>query len=118
MAYQPNIILILTDHFRPDAVGTSTPTLLSLAKKGIEFANAYCASPLCQHARASIITGKFPSQHGICGNQADPIHPDLRATTFMRNLQELGYYTALIGKHHFLDRFGLGMDVTADDEQI
>lgn len=108
----------MTDHFRPDAVGTSTPNLLSLAERGVRFENAYCASPLCQPARASIITGKFPSQHGICGNQADPIHPDLQAAAFMRYLQEAGYHTALIGKHHYLDRFGIGMDVTDDDEQI
>ena len=75
MNTQPNIILILTDHFRPDALGPSTPNLMSLAERGIQFANAYCASPLCQPARASIITGKFPSQHGICGNQAEPIQP-------------------------------------------
>jgi choline-sulfatase len=118
MADQPNIIFILTDHFRPDAVGTSTPNLMSLAERGVRFANAYCASPLCQPARASIITGKFPSQHGICGNQADPIHPDLRADTFMRHLQDAGYYTALIGKHHYLDRFGLGMDVSDDADEI
>ncbi|UCF96905.1 MAG: sulfatase-like hydrolase/transferase [Spirochaetaceae bacterium] len=118
MADQPNIILILTDHFRPDALGSSTPKLMSLAERGVQFANAYCASPLCQPARASIITGKFPSQHGICGNQAGPIRSDLRATTFMSHLQQAGYYTALIGKHHFLDRFGIGMDVTEDDELI
>jgi arylsulfatase len=118
MKKQPNIILILTDHFRPDALGSSTPNLTALAQRGVQFGNAYCASPLCQPARASIITGKFPSQHGICGNQADPIHTDLRSATFMRHLQQAGYYTALIGKHHYLDRFGLGMDVTDDEEQI
>jgi choline-sulfatase len=118
MAEQPNIIFVLTDHFRPDAVGASTPNLRTLVERGVQFRNAYCASPLCQPARASIITGKFPSQHGICGNQADPIHPDLRADTFMSHLQAAGYATALIGKHHYLDRFGMGMDVTEDDEQI
>lgn len=118
MKDQANIILILTDHFRRDALGPSTPNLMSLAERGVQFANAYCASPLCQPSRASIITGKFPSQHGICGNQADPIHPDLRSSTFMSHLQRAGYYTALIGKHHYLDRFGIGMDVTDDDEQI
>jgi choline-sulfatase len=91
---------------------------MSLAERGIQFANAYCASPLCQPARASIITGKFPSQHGICGNQAEPIHPDLRSTTFIRHLQQAGYYCALIGKHHYLDRFGVGMDVSEDDDLI
>jgi hypothetical protein len=48
MADKPNIMLILTDHFRPDAVGSSTPNLTSLADGGVQFANAYCASPLCR----------------------------------------------------------------------
>jgi len=118
MSKQPNIILILTDHFRADAVGASTPNLMFLAERGVEFDHAYCASPLCQPARASIITGKFPSQHGICGNQADPISEPMRAATWMNSLREAGYYMALIGKHHYLDRYGVGMDVTDDDETV
>jgi len=118
MAGKPNIILILTDHFRPDAVGASTPHLQRLAEEGVQFSNAYCASPLCQPARASIITGKFPSQHGICGNQSDPIPPDLRSDTFMNRLQAAGYRSALIGKHHYLDRYGIGMDVSDDEPEI
>ena len=50
MKDQPNIILILTDHFRPDALGPSTPNLMSQAERGVQFGNAYCASPLCQQA--------------------------------------------------------------------
>lgn len=118
MARKPNIILILTDHFRPDAVGASTPHLQRLAEEGVQFSNAYCGSPLCQPARASIITGKFPSQHGICGNQSDPIPPDLRSGTFMNQLQAAGYRSALIGKHHYLDRYGIGMDVSDDESEI
>ena len=51
---QPNIILILTDHFRPDALGSSTPNLMALAERGVQFGRAYCASPLCQPARSCI----------------------------------------------------------------
>jgi arylsulfatase A-like enzyme len=43
---RPNIILILTDHFRPDALGPSTPNLTTLAEAEVQFGNAYCASPL------------------------------------------------------------------------
>jgi arylsulfatase A-like enzyme len=38
---QPHIILILTDHFRRDALGKSTPNLSRLAAEGTRFANAY-----------------------------------------------------------------------------
>jgi arylsulfatase A-like enzyme len=38
----------------------------------------------------------------------------LREETFMHDLQDAGYYTALIGKHHYLDRAGMNMDVRKD----
>ena len=114
----PNIILIMTDHFRRDSLGKSTPNLMALAGTGTRFENAYCATPLCGPSRISIITGMYPSATGVCGNQADPIHPDLRDDTFMRHLQEAGYYTAMIGKHHYIDSYGLGVDVTKNDEEL
>lgn len=42
---QPNILLILTDHFRRDALGHSTPNLMALAADGTQFDNAYCVRP-------------------------------------------------------------------------
>lgn len=115
---KPNIILILTDHFRRDAVGKSTPNLMALAKGGVRFTNAYCGAPLCMPSRVTLATGLFPSQTGVCGNQSAPIVIAQRDDTYMNRLQKAGYYTALIGKHHFLDRFGVGMDVRDDDEEI
>jgi arylsulfatase len=115
---RPNIVLILTDHFRPDTLGEHTPHIMHLARRGALFTNAYCASPLCQPSRLSIVTGMLPSQHGVCGNQGGPIRDDLRDGTFMRKLQEAGYHTAMIGKHHYLDRHGIGMDLRDDAEAI
>ena len=115
---KPNIILILTDHFRRDAISSSTPNLVNLASSGIRFVNAYSASPLCQPSRTSIITGMYPWQTGICGNQSDPISNELRDDTFMNHLQRSGYYTSMIGKHHYIDRYGLGFDVKKDDEEV
>ncbi len=115
---KPNVILILTDHFRRDALGPKTPNLNRLAAQGVRFANAYSAAPLCQPARCCIITGMHPTATGVCGNQSPPIRDDLRDDTFMRRLQQAGYYTALIGKHHYIDRYGIGMDVTDDDDEL
>ncbi|MFW5923204.1 MAG: sulfatase [Planctomycetota bacterium] len=116
---QPNIILILTDHFRRDALHPGvTPNLKRLADEGTRFANATTASPLCQPARNCIITGMHASDNGICGNQQPPLDPDQREETFMRRLQDAGYHTALIGKHHYIDRYGIGMDVKEDDEAV
>ena len=115
---RPNILLIMTDHFRRDAIGEHTLNLNALAGAGVSFANAYCASPLCQPSRLSIATGLYPSQHGACGNQSPPIRTDYRDGTFMNRLRTAGYHTALIGKHHFIDRYGVGMDVRRDDEEL
>ncbi|MBZ0293171.1 MAG: sulfatase-like hydrolase/transferase [Anaerolineae bacterium] len=115
---QPNIILMMTDHFRRDALGRSTPNLVALANRGTRFENAYCGSPLCGPSRVTVVTGLFPSQHGVSGNQAEPIRPELRDDTFMHHLQDAGYYTAMIGKHHYIDRYGLGIDSTQDTDEI
>lgn len=113
---QPNIVLIMTDHFRPDAVGNSTPNLMRLVKSGTKFENAYAATPLCQPSRVSMVTGLYPSQNGVCGNMTPPISDELRDDTFMNHLQSAGYYTAMIGKHHYIDAYGLGIDVVAEQD--
>lgn len=68
---KPNIVLILTDDQGTWSLGSYgnpeviTPNLDTLAEKGIRFDNFYCTSPVCSPARASVMTGKMPSQHGI-----------------------------------------------------
>ena len=68
---KPNVIFILSDDHGQWALGSygnkdvKTPNLDRLADKGILFENFYCASPVCSPARASILTGKMPSQHGV-----------------------------------------------------
>lgn len=67
----PNIVFVLTDDQGFWALGASgnpeirTPELDRLARSGIRFENMFCASPVCSPARASILTGRMPSQHGI-----------------------------------------------------
>ena len=68
---KPNVIFILTDdqgYWSLGAYGNkeiSTPNIDRLGKEGIIFDNFFCASPVCSPARASILTGKIPSQHGV-----------------------------------------------------
>ncbi len=68
---QPNIIFILSDDQGPWALGCAgnpeiqTPHLDRLAAEGIRFTNFFCTSPVCSPARASLLTGRMPSQHGI-----------------------------------------------------
>lgn len=66
-----NVVFILSDDHGQWAVGAygnkevKTPNLDRLANDGILFNNFYCVSPVCSPARASILTGKIPSQHGV-----------------------------------------------------
>src|SRR5690606_28992110 len=114
---RPNIIFIMVDHMRPDyLIGNKTPHLTNLARNGVEFIHAYTASPLCQPSRTSIITGLYPSQTGIYGNQTGPITDDLRDHTFMNVLKENGYYTSFIGKHHYIDRYAMGINMVVSDK--
>lgn len=42
-----------------------TPALDRLAAEGTRVENFFCVSPVCSPARASILTGRIPSQHGV-----------------------------------------------------
>ena len=67
----PNILFILSDDQGVWAMGCAgneeivTPSLDRLASTGIRFESFFCASPVCSPARASILTGMIPSQHGV-----------------------------------------------------
>ena len=68
---KPNVVFILSDDHGQWAMGCygneeiKTPNLDKIADEGMLFDNFYCASPVCSPARASILTGKMPSQHGV-----------------------------------------------------
>ena len=68
---RPNILFILSDDQGPWAMNCAgtpelkTPNLDRLAATGTRFENFFCASPVCSPARATILTGQMPSQHGV-----------------------------------------------------
>ena len=100
---KPNILLITTDQQHWNTIGAfndeiSTPNLDRLVKEGTTFKKAYCPNPTCTPSRASIITGKYPSQHGAwsIGTKLSEDEPTLGDA-----LGSNGYQTALIGKAHF-----------------
>jgi len=67
----PNVLLIVVDdlgYHDLSHTGSNyyeTPNIDKLAKNSMEFTQAYSSSPVCSPARASIMTGQFPSRHGI-----------------------------------------------------
>lgn len=108
---QPNILLIIADDHGSWATGcygnskVRTPNLDYLAASGVQCMNAFTPCPVCSPARASLFTGRIPSQHGVHDFLAeDPTfsdYPWLANERFLPEyLQRQGYQTALIGKWH------------------
>jgi choline-sulfatase len=71
MGMRPNILIIMADDLGAWALHCAgnqdvlTPNLDRLAASGIRFENFFCVSPVCSPARASFLTGRIPSQHGV-----------------------------------------------------
>ncbi len=77
-----------------------TPNIDRLAARGMTFANAYAAAPVCNPSRAALLSGLRPSTTGVYDNAVDwrpLIAPD---KTLITHLRANGYYTAGAGKIH------------------
>ena len=102
-AQRPNILLITSDQQHYSTLGAvndrlRTPALDRLCREGTRFDRAYCPNPTCTPTRASIITGKMPSEHGAW-SLGTKLFEDV--PTVGEALGRAGYYTALVGKAHF-----------------
>jgi len=120
----PNIVFILSDDQGPWAMncaGTSelhTPNLDRIAADGVRFTHFHCVSPVCSPARASILTGRIPSKHGVhdwlrAGDTSDiQLEPDGNGAlieylagqpAYTDVLAANGYVCGLSGKWHLGD---------------
>ena len=103
MTDRPNFVFIITDQQRADWLGCAghpvlrTPNIDALAARGTRFENFHAASPVCMPNRASLLTGRYPSLHGLRYNGC--VLPE-NANTFVDVLAGAGYDTAAIGKSH------------------
>jgi len=102
-AQKPNIIFILTDDHRWDAMGklghpvVETPRLDRLSDEGVHFSNAFVTTSLCSPSRASFLTGTYAHTHGVKNNLTPWNNQNI---TFLELLKQAGYTTSFIGKWH------------------
>ena len=103
MTKRPNFLFIITDQQRADWLGCyghpvlKTPNIDSIAARGTVFENFHVASPVCMPNRASLLTGRYPSLHGLRYNGCTL---PTNTNTFVNVLADAGYHTAAIGKSH------------------
>jgi len=107
MNARPNIIFLMTDQQRWDALGAvnpvvKTPALDALARQGIRFTQAVCQAPMCIPSRNAMMTGLYASQTGIRWNE-DPVYDErtFPVDPIPEMLRKAGYQTAGFGKTHW-----------------
>ncbi|NPV08103.1 MAG: sulfatase-like hydrolase/transferase [Anaerolineae bacterium] len=107
-----NVIFILTDDQGIWASGCygnpeiRTPNIDRLAATGVRFSNFFCTSPVCSPSRATLMTGRVPSRHGVHdwireGNVPPNAVEYLQGqTTYTDVLAAHGYHCGISGKWH------------------
>jgi len=130
-AAKPNIVLFFVDDMGWSDLGYRNPEVFEspnidkLAVQGIDFTQAYIASPTCSPSRSSLVTGQHPARLRMVRHiphnsraatiTADGRHNlwktdpaqfpcvnwiDLEYVTYAEALKELGYYNLFLGKWH------------------
>jgi len=103
MTAPPNFLFFMSDQQRADWLGCyghpvlRTPNIDAIAARGTRFTDFHVATPVCMPNRASLMTGRMPTVHGLRYNGC---HLPARANTFVDVLAAVGYDTATIGKSH------------------
>jgi arylsulfatase A-like enzyme len=101
---KPNILIVISDQHRAGLTKRSgypldtSPSLDSLAGRGVSFDRAYATCPVCVPSRTSLLTGRWPEAHRVRQNSA------IKDAFFAKDLfdvaKSMGYRTGLTGKNH------------------
>jgi arylsulfatase A-like enzyme len=103
-APKPNVLFLMTDQHRFDALGANgnrlirTPNLDKLASGGVNFSRAFVQSPVCVPSRISYFIGRYPHAHK---NRVNYTPADPREVLLQRRFKDAGYRTGVVGKLHY-----------------
>lgn len=104
-ARRPNIVFFFTDDQRNDTLGcyghtvVKTPTIDSLAAKGVRFTNMFVSHSICWVSRTTILTGLTARSFGRA-EQPDAARPEAVEVLYTDLLRQAGYRTGFFGKWH------------------
>jgi arylsulfatase A-like enzyme/predicted Zn-dependent protease len=120
---KPNVVLVTLDTTRADHLGCygyaagSTPNLDALARGGVLFTEAASPAPLTLPAHSSIMTGMYPTHHGVRVNGATALGQS--QTTLAEVFSGHGYATgAFVGAFVLDGRWGLNQGFAAYDDRF
>lgn len=102
---RPNVLMIMVDDMRTDDLAYMPNVQKLIAKQGVNFVNGFSSFPLCCPARASVMSGLYPHNHGVWSH--DPpwgFSSFDDSSTFPVWLQDSGYHTTYLGK--YLNQYG------------
>jgi len=104
----PSVLFLMTDQMQAHVLEPGhpcqTPNLDRLGARGVRFTHAYTPNAVCSPARASVMTGLLPHNHGLLmvTHTVDDDQLLLRAGKphWPRRLAQAGYRTRYFGKWH------------------
>lgn len=101
---KPNVLIIVSDDHAYQAIGAygsklaRTPQIDRIAHEGATFHQAFVTNSICGPSRATLLTGKYSHKNGFKDNETSRF--DFSQKLLVKDLQEIGYKTAWIGKIH------------------
>ncbi|MBD8869789.1 sulfatase family protein [Nocardioides donggukensis] len=100
LSERPNVVMIMVDDMRTDELRWMPNVRKLIGKQGVTFTNGFSGFPLCCPARASVLSGQLPHNHGVWSHQPPWGFSSFEdASTFPVWLQQSGYTTTYLGKY-------------------
>lgn len=104
---QPNVVVILTDDQTLAQLDTMPSTRRLIGGRGLTFTEAIAPYPLCCPSRATLLTGRYATNHGVTTNTTDrhataeleAAYLGLERASLPISLHDAGYFTGFVGKY-------------------